>query len=319
MSRLDEIETFVAIVEAGSLSGAARSGGLALSAVSRRLKDLEQRVGSTLLQRSTRSLSLTEEGRDYFLRCRQVLSDLEEAETHLRDAAGKLTGTIRVAAPLTFSTLHLAPLFSSFMEANPDVSLDIDLSDRRVDLIEEGFDLAIRIGRLKDSTLVAKRLTPIRHVPTAAPALLDRLGMPKTPEDMTRFPVLRYSSTRVAGRWDFVRPDGTGGSVTLTGRMRCNNGDLLVNAAAHGLGLCLEPTFMTGSLVREGKLIPLFADHIWSDNAAYALYAGGGTLPRRVRALIDHLAEALSAEPWWDQAVKTAATTAMPGQTDTHP
>lgn len=315
MSRLDEIETFVAIVEAGSLSGAARSGGIALSAVSRRLKDLEQRVGTTLLLRSTRSLSLTDQGREYFLRCRQVLSDLEEAETQLRDTAGQLTGNIRVAAPVTFSTLHLAPLFSRFMERHPQVSLDIDLSDRQVDLIEEGFDLAVRIGRLKDSTLVARRLTPIRHVPTAAPALLDRLGVPERPEDMADFPVLRYSSTRVAGRWDFMRPDGTGGSVVLSGRMRCNNGDLLVNAAVHGLGLCLEPTFMTGPLVQDGRLIPLFADHIWSDNAAYVVYAGGRQLPRRVRTLIDFLAEALSPDPWWDRAVSEAQAHSQPGGT----
>ncbi|MBB96529.1 MAG: LysR family transcriptional regulator [Rhodobacteraceae bacterium] len=314
MSRLDEIETFVAIVEAGSLSGAARADGIALSAVSRRLKDLELRVGTTLLQRSTRSLSLTDQGRDYFLRCRQVLADLAEAETHLRDVAGQLTGTIRIAAPVTFSTLHLAPLFSAFMDQHPEVALDIDLSDRRVDLIEEGFDLAVRIGRLKDSTLVARRLTPVRHVPTAAPALLDRLGVPDTPEAMGDFPVLRYSSTRAAGRWDFIRPDGTGGSVTLTGRMRCNNGDLLVSAAAQGLGLCLEPTFVTGPLVRDGRLVPLFADHIWSDNAAYVVYAGGRQLPRRVRAFIDHLAAGLSADPWWDRAINDAPTPGAPAR-----
>lgn len=307
MSRLDEIETFVDIVDSGSMSESSRRTGLALSAVSRRLKDLEVRMGVTLLIRSTRKLSLTDHGQDFYLRCKQILSDLEEAESSLKDTSGELSGRVRVAAPVTFSVLHLAPILVEFMALHPEVSLELDLSDRRVDIIDEGFDIAIRIGQLSDSALMAKRLTKIRHVPTASPDLLKRLGMPKTPEDMKRYPALRYRSSRQKTKWGFVRPDGSRGSVAVDGRFECNNGDVLMAAALNGLGISLEPTFITSSAIADGSLRPLFPDHTWSDNSAFAVYAGGRTLPRRVRALIDHLADRLSPEPNWDQAIHEIA------------
>ncbi|MEO1406761.1 MAG: LysR family transcriptional regulator, partial [Pseudomonadota bacterium] len=272
MSRLDEIETFVAIVDAGTLTEAAQRAGLALSAVSRRLKDLEARMGSSLIHRTTRKLALTDEGRDFYQRCKQILSDLEEAETNLKDSGGSITGRIRVAAPLTFSVRHLSPILLDFMTLNPEVQVELDVSDRRVDLIEEGFDLAIRIGRLTDSTMIAKRLTRIRHVPTAAPALLDQVGWPATPEDLKRFPALTYRYPGPRTTWDFIRPDGSVGSVELQSTMTCNNGDILSAAAERGLGIAFEPTFICAQAITEGKLVPLFPDHNWSDNAAYVVF-----------------------------------------------
>ncbi len=300
MSRLDEIETFVAIVDAGTLTEASLRTGLALSAVSRRLRDLERRMGTTLIQRSTRRLSLTGEGHDFFLRCKQVLSDLEEAETSVKDTAGRLTGRIRVAAPLTFSLLHLTPILTDFMQEHADVAVELDLSDRQVNLIDEGFDLAIRIGRLADSSMIAKRLTKVRHVPTASPAFLDRVGRPTAPEDLAELPALTYRSRSDGTQWRFVRPDGSKGSVTVKGVLACNNGDVLSAAAEAGLGVAFEPTFICAEAILEGRLLPLFPDHIWSDNAAYAVFPANRSLPRRVRALIDYVAERLSPDPWWD-------------------
>lgn len=306
MSRLDEIESFVAIVDAGTLTGAARRDGLALSAVSRRLKDLEARMGSTLIHRTTRTLALTDEGQDFYRRCKQILSDLEEAETNLKDSRGRITGRIRVAAPLTFSVRHLSPILLDFMTQNPEVHVELDLNDRQVDLIEEGFDLAIRIGRLTDSSMIARRLTRIRHVPAAAPALLDRLGRPETPEDLIHFPALTYRSRSPRTTWDFIRPDGSTGSVEMQSAMTCNNGDILSAAAERGLGVAFEPTFICAPAIMQGRLEPLFTDHDWSDNAAYVVFPENRALPRRVRALVDFLSDQLSSDPWWDRDLMTS-------------
>lgn len=301
MSRLDEIETFVCIVDAGTLTEAAQRDGIALSAVSRRLKDLEARMGTSLIHRTTRTLALTDEGQDFYRRCKQILSDLQEAETNLKDSRGQITGRIRVAAPLTFSMQHLSPILLDFMALNPEVHVELELSDRRVDLIEEGFDLAIRVGRLTDSSMIAKRLTRIRHVPTAAPALLDRFGRPETPEDLMRFPALTYRSRSPRTTWDFIRPDGSKGSVEVQSVMTCNNGDILCSAAERGVGIALEPTFICSQAIKRGKLEPLFADHTWSDNAAYIVFPDSRALPRRVRTLIDFLADKFAPDPWWDK------------------
>ena len=301
MSRLDEIESFVSIVDAGTLTQAAQHSGLALSAVSRRLKDLEARMGCSLIHRTTRRLALTDEGQDFYRRCKQILSDLNEAETSLKDSRGQITGRIRVAAPLTFSVRHLSPILLEFMALNPEIHVELDLSDRRVDLIEDGFDLAIRIGQLADSSMIAKRLTRIRHLPTAAPALLKSLGRPETPEDLKRFPALTYRFRSPRTLWDFTRPDGTKGSVQVQSAMMCNNGDILCAAAKKGLGVAFEPTFICAEAIADGDLEPLFADHTWSDNAAYVLFPDSPALPRRVRALIDFLTDKFDPDPWWDK------------------
>jgi DNA-binding transcriptional LysR family regulator len=258
-------------------------------------------MGTGLINRSTRKLSLTEDGRDFYLRCSQILADLEEAESSIKDSSGALQGRIRVAAPLTFSILHLNEILTAFMQDHPGVSIELDLNDRRVDVISEGFDLAIRIGRLQDSALIAKRLTKIRHYPVASPNFLERFGRPDQPEALSQYPILTYRSERQSAKWDFERPDGSQGSVSVSGVFQCNNGDALTMAAANGLGVCLEPTFITSRFVADGRLVPLFVDHTWSDNAAFAVFSGNKPLPRRVRSLIDFIAERLAPEPVWDE------------------
>ena len=181
--------------------------------------------------------------------------------------------------------------------------MEIDLNDRQVDLVSEGCDLAIRIGRLRDSTLIARKLTPIRHVPCASPDFLDRHGIPDCPEDMNGWPVLSYQKNPERIVWPFVRPDDSRGEVRLSGRFTANNGDIVRMAAEAGLGVILEPTFLSSDAIANGGLIPLFRDHVWSHNAAYAVYAGQRMPPRQVRVLIDLLAENLTMNPDWDRAV----------------
>ncbi|MEH6630948.1 MAG: LysR family transcriptional regulator [Halopseudomonas aestusnigri] len=305
MSRVEQMETFVAIADAESLSGAAQSQGIAVSAVSRRLKALEARLGTTLYLRSTRRISLTEAGTDFLQKSRQIISDIEDAENAMVDGQGDLVGRIRIAAPLTFSTMHLGPVLSRFMALHPEVSMEAELNDRRVDLIAEGFDLAIRVGRLADSTLIAKKITQVHHCPCVSPKFIEQNGWPNRPEELSKFPGLMYRTSRSKTTWPFVRPDGTKGNVNIVGRFAANNGDILRDAAEAGLGVILEPTFITYTSILKGTLIPLFADHEWSDNAVYAVYAENRSLPRRVRTLIDFLAREFSPEPAWDRVIKS--------------
>ena len=304
MARLDEIVSFVDIVEAGSLSGASRRSGLALSAVSRRLKDLEVRLGTTLLQRTTRTQRLTEEGHAFYQRCRQILDDLDAAEALITDRTGQLTGRIRMTAPASFAVHHLSDVITDFLQANPEISIDLDLSDRRIDLLEEGYDLAIRIGSLEDTTLIAKRLTRIRHIPCASPSLLRTLGHPDRPEDLASFPALTYRSRAGRARWRFRRPDGSHGTITPDARLWASNGDMLCKQAVAGLGVIVEPTFIAAPYLLDGRLLPLFADHAWSEDAAFAVYPRAEVLPHRVRAIIDHLADALTMDPPWDRQLR---------------
>lgn len=304
MARLDELTSFVDIVEAGSLSAASRRSGLALSAVSRRLKDLEARLGTTLLQRTTRTQRLTEEGHAFYQRCRQILDDIDAAEALMTDNRGQLAGRIRLTAPASFAVHHLSDALTTFLRSNPEISVDLDLSDRRIDLLEEGFDLAIRIGTLEDSSMVAKRLTRIRHVPCAAPDLLAALGHPERPEDLSDYPALTYRSRSGRARWRFRRPDGSRGTITPDARIWASNGDLLCQQAAAGLGVIAEPTFIVAPYLLDGRLVPLFADHAWSEDACYAVYPRGEALPRRVRAIIDHVANALTMDPPWDRQLR---------------
>jgi DNA-binding transcriptional LysR family regulator len=303
MSRLTEIENFVEIIDAGSLSAVSRRSGLALSAVSRRLKDLELRLGVTLVRRSTRKISLTDAGHDFYLQCRQIITDLNDAESNLSEITHRLEGRIRLAAPVTFTYRHLSPILTEFMRLYPDVELELEANDRRIDLIQDGFDVAIRLGRLQDSSLRAKRLTRIRHLPVASRALLQELGTPEKPEDISRFPVLQYRSTSQNNRWNFARPDGSKGAVQLNSHILSNNGDFLTDCAVEGLGIAMEPTFICNTRIIAGDLVPLFPDYVWSDDAAYVVYPEARVLPQRVRTLIDHIASRFSADPSWDQEI----------------
>jgi len=211
MDRFEDMRCFVQVVERGSVTRAAEALRIAPSAVSRRIKELEARLGTQLLSRTTRRMSLTEAGRSFHARCQRILADVEEAEAEASDRQSALKGGLRVAAPLGFGTAHLTPIVVDFMREHPQVELDLDLSDRVVDLVAEGFELAIRIGTLRDSSMIARKLADVRVVACAAPALIAARGMPRHPDELKDWPALCYSGTERGDIWRYRAPDGTDG------------------------------------------------------------------------------------------------------------
>lgn len=295
MDRLAHMQIFVAVAEAGSVTAAAERMNLAKSAVSRRLAELEAHLGVSLIQRTTRRLNLTESGRAYYARCVAILADVEDAEAEVSQAHGALRGHLKVALPQAFGLLHLAPLIQAFMKRHPDVRLELDFNDRQVDLMQEGFDLAIRIATLEDSSLIARRLAAIPHLVAASPGYLARKGTPRTAADMVHHDCLAYSNVRDPGLWSYRGPDGAPGQVRVPVRLAASSGEFLLQAAIADEGLVLLPAFYMGTALQSGQLAEVLADHRWPEPAAYAVYPPTRHLSARARAFIDFLAGHLGA------------------------
>ena len=298
MDRFLEMQTFVAVVDAGSFIGAADPLGMSKAAVSRHVSDLENRLGVRLLQRTTRRLSLTDEGQAFYARSKDALALVDEAETEIRSRSSEASGVVRVNAPQTFGVLHLAPLWGGFMDANPRVSLEVTLSDRVVDVVDEGFDLAIRIATLPNNTLVSKKLASTRVMLCAAPAYLERVGTPSHPEDLALHQVIAYSYWAGRDEWTFTGPEGVV-SVKTRARLYANNGDTCLAAALSGQGIILQPSFLVAEDVRAGRLVELMPEYRSIELGIYAVYPTRKQLALKVRRLIDYLAEALG-EPAWE-------------------
>lgn len=297
MDRFADLSIFVAVVDSGGISAAAERLGVAKSAVSRRLADLEGRLGAQLLRRTTRRLTLTDSGRAFHERAKNILADLEEAEQSVSQAHGALRGRLKVALPLAYGIRHVGPLITEFMALHPAVEFDLDFNDRRIDLMQEGFDLAIRVARLPDSSLIARRLAPVPSTLCASPDYLARHGTPARAADLAGHEALVYSNLANPDTWNFVSPDGQPGSVKVPVRLRANNGEFLTRAAVAGQGVILHPTFYLDEAIRAGQLVPLLTDHAWPQVNAYAVYPPTRHLSRRVRALVDFLAERLAGQP----------------------
>jgi DNA-binding transcriptional LysR family regulator len=300
MSSIDEMTAFVRIVEAGSISRAAEQLGMAKSGVSRRLAELEARLGVRLLNRTTRRSSLTDAGRSYYEGAVKLLSDLAELDAVVADSEASLEGRLRLAAPLSFGLGHLTPAIEAFVRENPGVMVDIDFSDRQVDLVAQGVDLAIRIAELRDSSLRARRICPIRLMLCASPAYLERHGTPRNPEDLVRHRILHYD---IGGGPVLRLADGHGGERHLPVRPQlvANNGDFLRDMAIAGHGIILTPTFIAWQAVAVGELVPLMRD-FWPPHLnAYAVYPQSRYLSRRARSFIEFLAERFGENPYWDQ------------------
>lgn len=302
MDRLDDMMAFIKVVDTRSFTGAADRLGLSKSVVSRRIAELENRLGARLLNRTTRKLSLTEVGQAFYERCSRILADLEEAERAAADLHAAPRGRLRVNAPVSFGLLHLAPAVAAFLERYPEIDIDIDLNDRYVDLVEEGYDVAVRIGRLRDSSLIAKRLAPSRAVVCASPGYLDRYGTPVAPEDLTRHNCLIYTNVPTAEQWVF-RVDGESRSVRVTGNLRTSNGDMLRAAALAGVGIVVLPTFLCGDALSEGSLRCLLPDHFALGSSIFAVYPQNRHLSPKVRAVVDFLATRFGPNPYWDSAL----------------
>jgi DNA-binding transcriptional LysR family regulator len=295
LDRLAGISVFARVVEANGFTAAARALGLSKAAVSKQVARLEDRLGVRLLNRSTRRLGLTEAGRDFYERAQRVLAELDEAEQAATSRQVNPRGLLRVNAPVTFGVGHLCSLLPDFMRRYPEIKLDLVLNDRYVDLIDEGFDLAVRVGLgpLPDSSLVARRLFAARHAVCAAPAYLERRGVPRTPADLASHDCLLYSYLSTGEEWRFFDPGGRPVGVRIAGPMRANNGDALRHAARAGLGIVYSPAFLVEEDLAAGRLEPVLVDWRTPEAAVYAVYPPGRPLGAKVRVFVDYLAETL--------------------------
>lgn len=315
MDRFEDLRCFVQVVDRGSVTGAARAMRLAPSAVSRRIKELEARLGTQLLLRTTRRMSVTEAGRAFHDRAQRILADLDEAETEVSDRQAALRGRLRLAAPLTFGVAHLTPIIVDFMRRQPEVEIDVDFSDRVVDLVAEGFELAVRIGSLRDSSLIARKIADVEDVVCAAPALVERLGRPEHPEALRDWPALCYSGSERADIWRWRAPDGTSGAIQMKVRLRANNGGVLRDAAIAGMGVAREPSFIVWKAIERGELVPLLRGHRWNELAIYTAYPPTRHLSARARAFIEFARQRIGPRPYWETCLDRAADgTGPPGQ-----
>lgn len=312
MDRLTAIELFTRIADTGSLTAAAERMGLSRGMASRYLQDLEARLGVRLVNRTTRRLSLTEPGRAYHQRCQQILADLEEAERAVASAGAQPRGRLRVSAPMTFGTLYLAPLLPAYLAEHPEVGVELVLNDRYVDLLEEGFDVAVRIGRLADSSLVVRRLAHSRLVLCAAPDYLARRGTPATAADLAEHDCLGYAYWSRGDAWDLIGPEGPV-TVKLHGRLKANNGEALAIAAAGGLGIVLEPCFILAPHLRRGTLVPILPGYEAPEAAIHAVFPEGRRVSAKVRSFVEFLAGRLSPVPPWERPDEPPAAGTEPG------
>ena len=297
MDRFQEMRVFAAVVDAGSFVGASDALAMSKPAVSRYVQDLEARLGVRLLQRTTRRLSLTDEGAAFYARCKDVLANVEEAEAEISLRSGEASGLLKVNVPVSFGILHLAPLWTGFMARHPKVTLEITLSDRVVDLVEEGVDVAVRIARLANSSLVSRKIASTRMVVCASPAYLEKHGTPALPADLADHAVLAYSLFSAGDQWEF---DGPRGKVTVkvTPRMHSNSGDTCRAAALGHQGIILQPSFLVGDDLKSGALVQLLPEYLSIALGVYAVYPTRKHLPPKVRLLIDYLIESARRLGW---------------------
>ncbi|NVO16205.1 MAG: LysR family transcriptional regulator [Rhodoplanes sp.] len=302
LDRVTGMQVFARVAALGSLSAAGRALGMSQTMATKHLAALEARLGTKLLHRTTRRLTLTEAGRRYLESVERILAELEEADAAASIETVEVRGTLRLNVPFSFGIHEIAPLLPELSRRHPDLTVDLGLNDRFVDLIEEGWDMVVRIGRMQSSTMVARRLAPCRILVCAAPTYLASHGTPRTIADLGRHNCLDYTLAQSvgAGRWPFGR-DGRH-SVEVSGNLKANNGDALVVAAVAGQGIVYMPNFLVGREIRAGLLVPLTLDEEPVPMAGvFAAYPADRRPPAKVRAMIDLLAELFSPVPPWER------------------
>jgi DNA-binding transcriptional LysR family regulator len=300
MDRLALMQAFARVAETRSFSAAAQRLGASKSQISRQVAALEAELGVRLLQRTTRALTLTQAGEDYYQRVLRILNDIDQANEEISRSQSTPRGRLRLSAPMSFGLLHLAPAVPDFLTQYPDIEIDLSLNDRFVDLIEDGFDMAIRIARLNDSSLVARKLAPMRRVVCGSPDYFERHGQPNDPGELKHHHCFCYSNLPIAEDWRFVDRDGRPWPVEVAGRLRANNGEFLMEAALKGLGLICLPTFIVGRNLQAGRLVSVLNDYVAQGAGIHAVYPNARHLSPKVRALIDFLIERFGPRPYWD-------------------
>lgn len=293
MDRLDAMQLFVRVAELGSFAGAAQQLGVARSVVTRQIAGLEAHLGVKLMARSTRRLTLTSAGTAYLEKCRVILNLVEAAEIGVAEERQTPRGNIRISLPLSFGLKRLAPLLLDFSQRYPEVALDMDYSDRRVNLIEEGIDLSIRVTRRLDAGDVARRIGTSRMLVLASPDYLSRHGQPAHPAELAHHVCLGYTNAGAATTWQFV-VDGQLENFPIRSRINANNGDVLTEAAAQGLGIACQPDFIAGSFIAAGRVVEILVDYPGPELGIYAMLPSNRDIPYRVRVLMDFLAARLA-------------------------
>jgi len=303
LNDLGAMAVFARVVEAGGFSMAARDLGVSKSAVSKQISRLEDQLAVRLLNRTTRRLSLTEAGEAFYEGCQRVLAEAESAEKAVSHLASAPRGELKVNAPMSFGVLHLGPALPQFWERYPELDVQMVLNDRLVDLIEEGFDVGVRITQMLDSSLVARRLAPNRMVVCATPAYLYKHGTPRHPDDLKDHNCLTYSYTKNPGTWLF-RSAGGRQKVPVRGRFKANNGDVIQAALLADCGIAIQPSFIAGDDLRSGRLVRLFeAYEVGEESAVHAVFPANRNLSPKVRVFVDFLVERFGESPYWDSGI----------------
>ncbi len=300
MDRLNCDRMFVAVMEAGSFIAAAERLGTSSGQASKLVSRLESELGVRLLNRTTRAISATEAGQAYYERLRPLLEEFENLDLAVRNISGAPKGRLRLSAPLTFGALELTPALNDFAARFPDIELDVSFSDRIVNIVDEGFDIAVRVGRASDSSLIVRKLCDVRIVVVGAPAYLERNGEPATPEDLARHACIIDTNFRDPNRWPF-KISGAEQMVPVHGRIRYSNAEACLRAAQAGLGLACVPAFVAGEAIRSGRVVRLLAGFATEPYAVHALYPHSRHLAAKVRVLIDFLVERYRGTPAWEQ------------------
>ena len=308
LDRVTGLEVFARVAALGSLSAAARSLGLSQTMVTKHVGAIEARLGVKLLHRTTRKLTLTEAGRRYLDSAERILAELAEADASATAERLDVSGTLRLNAPVSFGVRELVPRLTGFFRQYPSLTVDVGLSDRMVDLVEEGWDMAVRIGVLRDQTMIARRLAPCRLLLAASPAYLAERGIPRTLADLARHNCLVYTLAQTIGvdQWMFGHDGQTAGPIR--GNLRASNGDALVAAAVADQGLIYQPTFLVGDDLRAGRLVAVHLDVPPAElPGIFAVYPRNRKPPAKVRAIVDFLAQTFGPTPPWDRDLHTAS------------
>ena len=302
MDRIDAMRTFVAVVNEGSFSKAATTTQLSPQLVSKYIAKLEEQLHTRLLNRTTRKVSVTEAGSQYFIHAQQILLSIDEMEAQLGGLQQLPKGILRISAPVSFALKHMAKLVTDFQSRYPSVTVDLQLSDRKVDIVEEGFDVALRIGQLESSSLIAKKIAPIRVVLCASPDYLNIHGTPKRLEDLEAHRYLHYSYMNIDTKgqvFKYLKAK----QLKESSVFRSNNGDVLVEAAIEGAGLVLQPTFIASKALNAGKLVIVLPEYEPTPIGLYAIYAHRKLLPHKIRCFIDFMADYYGTPPYWDEQI----------------
>lgn len=298
LDRLASMEVFIRVAQLGSFSTAANQLSMSKSTVSKHISGLEERLGIRLLNRTTRRLSLTEYGEVYRDHCLRILQEVSDAEENMERFTVEPRGRLKINAPMSFGMLHLGPILPGFLQSHPKVDIDLSLNDRRVDLIDEGFDLAVRIGALDDSNLIARKLARCSFVCAASPAYLKKRRKPVLPDDLKHHNCLRYTLARATSEWQF-RQGNQARTVTVSGRMTGNNGDVLRQAAISGEGIIYQPRFLMDDALANNELTTLLDDWETADIDIFAVYPESRHVSSKLRVFIDFLVSSFKGRTDW--------------------